>query len=393
MASLSAERLGRIGGLLDRAVAAGLPGAVAFVARGDQVHVATAGLRELAAGRPMERNTLFRIASLGKPILAAATMILVEEARIALDDSVEPWLPELANRRVLRAAGSELDDTVPAIRPITLRDLLTFRFGLGAVMAPPGTWPIQAAMAELGVAPGPGQIPFGPDSYMERIGRLPLIHQPGERWLYHTGIDVLAVLLMRLTGEPLGAFLERVLFGPLGMSETGFHVPAGNLDRLAVAYAREEAGLAIWDEAAGGRYASPPAFPSLLVSSADDYLAFARMLLGKGRGPAGRILSRASVALMLSDQLTPEQKAASPFFPGFWDDHGWGFGGAITTRRSAISANPGSYGWSGGFGTHMVIDPAEDLFAMLWTQRLMTGADDTALSRDLFTLAYAAIDD
>lgn len=221
---------------VDRGEVAGL---VALVARHDAVHVEVIGVRDLGSGSPMTRDTLFRIASMTKPILAAAAMILAEEARIALDDPVERWLPELKNRRVLRSLTSPLEDTVPAERPISLRDLLTFRLGLGAVFAPPGTCPIQAAMAELGVAPSPDLIRFGPDEYMARLARLPLAHQPGEKWMYHTGIDVLGVLIARVAGKPLPDFLRTHIFEPLGMKDTAFSVPGAEINRLATCYATD----------------------------------------------------------------------------------------------------------------------------------------------------------
>jgi CubicO group peptidase (beta-lactamase class C family) len=321
-------------------------------------------------------------------------MILVEEARIGLDDPVERWLPELANRRVLRSIESPLDDTIAAVRPITLRDLLTFRLGLGAVMAPPKTYPIQAAIADAGLAPSADQLPFSPDEFMARIGGLPLMHQPGERWLYHTGADILAVLITRIAGVSLGDFLRERIFAPLGMKDTGFSVPEAKIDRLATCYSRDhQDGLKVWDPARGGRYAQPPAFPNALVSTVDDYLAFGRMLLTQGRSPVGRILARPTVQLMMSDQITPAQKALSPFFPGFWDNKGWGFGGAVITLRDNIASSPGSYGWNGGFGTTFIADPAEEMVAILLIQRLMSGPDDAALNLDFLTLAYQAIDD
>lgn len=384
---------GTFPGTLPGTLPGALPGAVALVAHREHVEVVSAGHQDMASAVPMRRDSLFRIASMTKPVLAAAALSVVEEARIALDDRVDPWLPELADRRVLRGLDARLEDTVPASRPVNLRDLLTLRFGLGVVMAPPGTTPIQSAMAELGLAPGPRPLPFGPDEFMARIGSLPLIHQPGDRWMYHTGIDVLGVLIARVAGKPLGEVLVERLFSPLRMTDTGFHVPAARIDRLATAYACSADGLSVWDTGPAGSYTAPPAFPNALVSTADDYLAFCRMLLAGGAGPQGRILSRASVAVMMTDQITPEQKAASPFFPGFWDRTGWGFGGAVTTRRDDVFANPGSYGWSGGFGTHFIVDPAEELVAILLTQRLMRGPDDSAPARKLFTLAYAAIDD
>ena len=393
---LSHARLEHLDGALRGHVARGdVPGLVALVARRDAVHVTAIGVQDVASRAPMRRDTIFRIASMTKPVTAAAAMMLVEESRIGLDDPVDRWLPELASRRVLRRIESPLDDTVPAARPITLRDLLTFRFGLGAVMAMPGTYPIQAAMAELGVAPGPEQVAAAPDDYMRRIGRLPLMHQPGEKWMYHTGADILGVLIARIAGMRLADFLRERIFAPLGMRDTGFSVPDAAIDRLAACYARDpkSGALTVWDAADGGCYARPPVFPSLLVSTADDFLAFGRMLLQHGRHTDVRILERPSVELMMTDHITPEQKAASPFFPGFWDTKGWGFGGAVVTRRDPTGANPGSYGWSGGFGTNFIVDPAAEMVAILLVQRLMRSADDSALNEEFLTLAYQAISD
>jgi CubicO group peptidase (beta-lactamase class C family) len=178
------------------------------------------------------------------------------------------------------------------------------------------------------------------------------------------------------------------------MGDTGFHVPDTALDRLATCYARDDAGaLKVWDQARGGRYAQPPVFPSLLVSTADDFLAFARMLLRRGAHAGGRLLAAKSAALMMTDQLTAVQKAASPFFPGFWDTKGWGFGGAVVTHRDPTGASPGSYGWAGGFGTNFMVDPAADLVAILLVQRLMRGPNDTALNDQFLTLACQAFQD
>jgi CubicO group peptidase (beta-lactamase class C family) len=391
---LARARLARIDDLLrEHAARRAVAGAVGLIAHGDTVHVATAGVQDLASAAPMRRDTIFRIASMIKPVTAAAIMMLIEEGGITLDDPVGRWLPELAGARVLRALDAPLDDTVPAARAITLRDLLTYTFGLGAVMGKPDTCPIQDAMRERGVAPGPEQVAVPPDEYMRRIGSLPLIHQPGERWMYHTGADILAVLIARVARKPLADVLRERIFAPLGMRDSAFHVPPPALDRLATCYMRDDAGaLQVWDPARGGQYAQPPVFPSMLVSTADDFLAFARMLLRRGRHADATILTQSSVALMMTDQLTAEQKAASPFFPGFWDTNGWGFGGAVITRRDPTGANPGSYGWSGGFGTSFIVDPAADLVAILLVQRLMGGPDDNALNHAFLTLVYQAIE-
>ncbi len=383
----------RIAGILRAHVDRGaIAGAVALVARGDDVAVETAGLRALGRAAPMRRDAIFRIMSMTKPITAAAAMILAERGSVALADPVERWLPELAGRRVLRSMDSAPDDTIPARRPVTLDDLLTLRLGLGAVMAPPGRYPIQSLMAELGLAPTPDPIPFGPDEFMARIARLPLMHQPGEGWMYHTGADILAVLIARVAGMPLGEFLRERIFAPLRMRDTGFSVPAAMLERLPAGYAiGPDGGLREHEPAGGGSYAQPPAFPSELVSTADDYLAFARMLLDEGRGPHGRVLSPDSVRLMMTDHITQAQKAASPFFPGFWDRNGWGFGGAVTTGPGG-GGHPGSYGWGGGFGTSVLIDPVARMTTILLTQRLMRGPEDAALTAEIQTAAYAGLE-
>ena len=381
-----------IGEILRAQVESGtVAGALALVACNATVHTAAAGRQSLAEPAPVRRDSIFRIMSMTKPVLAAAAMILVDEGRIDLADPVERWLPELSGRRVLRSLESALDDTVPAARPITLDDLLTFRLGMGAVMAPP-QYPIQYAMREQGLSPSAAPLPFGPDEFMARIGRLPLIYQPGERWMYHTGIDVLAVLIARLTAMPFGDFLRERLFGPLAMHDTGFSVPPASLDRFTAAYATDEAGgLREWDPARGGFYAQPPLFPNGLVCTADDYLAFARMLLDEGRGPRGPVLSAASVRRMMTDHITPQQKAASPFFPGFWDHQGWGYGGAVTTSRGG-AGNPGSYGWMGGLGTSVLIDPAARMVTLVLTQRLMGGPGDAGLTGAIQAAAYAALE-
>src|SRR5439155_25674448 len=169
------------------------------------------------------------------------------------------------------------------------------------------------------------------DELMKRFGSLPLVHQPGERWMYHSGSDILGVLIARASGKTLEAFLRGRIFAPLGMKDTAFSAPEAKLDRLQTCYQ----GDAVFDEARGGRFARPPVFESGgggLVSTVDDYLAFGRMMLAKGLHGRERILSRPSVELMTADHITAEQKAASDFFPGFWDNRGWGFGMAVVTR-------------------------------------------------------------
>jgi CubicO group peptidase (beta-lactamase class C family) len=326
-------------------------------------------------------------------------MILVEECKLRLDEPVDRLLPELAGRKVMKRLDGPVDDTVPANRPITLRDLLTFRLGFGVIMGPQDAHPIQKAMAEAGIVIGPrSDSPHPPDEWIRRFAGLPLMHQPGEKWMYHTGSDVLGVLIARASGQPLETFLRERIFDPLGMKDTAFSVPAKKLNRLPPAYQVNPAtgAVELYDDGAGASlWARPPVFPAGgagLVSTVDDYLAFGRMMLNQGRHGRERIVSRPSIQTMTTDQLTSEQKAASYFFPGFWDSRGWGFGVCIVTRRHELAAVPGRYGWDGGFGTTWSSDPAEEMVAILMIQRLAFPLT-SGIYLDFWTSAYQAIDD
>ena len=374
-----------------------VPGLVTLISRGGEVHIDAIGAFAVDGGAPMQRDTIFRIASLTKPIAAAAAMILVEECVLRLDEPVDPWLPELADRQVLRTLESPLDDTVPAARPITLRDLLTFRLGIGAVMVFPSQHPIQLAMEEAGIALGPDLPAYSPDELMKRYGSLPLLHQPGERWHYNSGSDILGVLIARASGQTLETFLRERIFDPLGMKDTAFSVPASKLDRLPVCYQTdfERGGLKVYDEARGGCFTRPPVFESGaggLVSTVDDYHAFCHMMLNQGTHQGRRILSRPAVTLMTTDHITSEQKAASPFIPGFWDTTGWGFGLEVNTVRKDLASTPGRFGWAGGYGTSGYTDPGENLIGILMTQRLMDSPAPLPHYDDFWTATYAAIE-
>ncbi len=400
-AGLSKTRLGRLrdvmAGFVERRE---VPGLVALISRRGETHVEALGMKTLGGSGPIQRDTIFRIASMTKPITAAAAMILVEECKLRLDDPVDELLPELADRRVLKRLDGPLDDTEPAKRSITLRDLLTFRMGFGIVMAPPGTYPIQTAADDLLLGQGPPKplLPPAPDEWIRRFGTLPLMHQPGEKWMYHTGSDVLGVLIARASGQPFEIFLRERIFEPLGMEDTAFGVPASKVDRLATAYWTnfKTGALEFYDSAEGGQWSRPPAFPSGgggLISTIDDYFAFGRMMLNHGRHNGGRILSRPSVETMTIDHLTPAQKALSGLVPGYFDGHGWGFGVAVVTRREDVAAPVGSYGWDGGLGTSWRSDPSEDMVAILLTQASWTSPVPPRVSRDFRTAAYQAIDD
>lgn len=395
---LSKTRLARMHDVMAGYVERGeMPGLVTLVSRRGEVHIDVIGTRTRGdSSTPMQRNTIFRISSLTKPITAAATMILVEECQVRLDEPVDRWLPELADRQVLSRLDGPLDDTVPAKRPITVRDLLTFRMGFGQMMAPPGAYPILKVADEQQIGmgpPSPAMMP-APDEWIRRLGSLPLMHQPGEQWMYNTGSDVLGVLIARASGQPFETFLREHLFGPLGMKDTSFGVPEATLDRLATSYWTEPASgqLVVYDEANAGQWSHPPAFPSGaggLTSTIDDYLAFSQMMLAQGKHGSERLLSRLAVEAMTTDQLTPEQKAAPSLTSGFLDGRGWGFGVSVFTRRDGVAAVPGRYGWDGGLGTSWYSDPREEMVGILMTQ----GGWASNANSDFWTLAYQAIDD
>jgi CubicO group peptidase (beta-lactamase class C family) len=374
-----------------------LPGLVALVSRSDDVHLEVLGTMFLGDAVPMNRDTIFRIASITKPVTAVAAMILVEECKIRLDDSIEPWLPELAQRRVLKDISSQLDDTVPASRAITLRDLLTSRMGFGSIMAMPDTYPIQKFVREYRIGGDgpmlPTQFP-STDEWLRNLGSLPLMAQPGERWMYNVSIDVLGVLIARVSGRSLGKFMRERIFEPLGMRDTALYVPPAKIDRLPGFYFfnPQTSALELFDDPANSAWSSEAAFESgssALVATIDDYFAFSRMMLNKGRHGRERILSPATVELMTSDHVMPEQRAGSEIF--FAGHSSWGFGMAVNTRRTEIFQTPGRFGWDGGFGTSAYTDPAEGMIGILFTQRLIDSPQPPKVYNDFWTLAYAAI--
>jgi CubicO group peptidase (beta-lactamase class C family) len=393
------EQLARMRAAMSRHIEQGwAPGLVTYVRHGGREHVDTIGSMAFGSPVPMRRDTIFRLASMTKPITAVGAMILVEECRLRLDDPIDPWLPELENRRVLRTLESPLDDTVPAKRRITLRDLLTFRSGYGEVAFLSPTCPLQQAMTKARLPLVEWIFAGTPDEFMKRLGALPLAFQPGERWLYHMGAEILGVLISRVCHEPLGRFLRERIFEPLGMRDTGFHVPAAKLDRLPTCYGTDMATgkLFVLDEARGGQVSQPPLFEAGaggLVSTIDDMAAFGRMMLNQGVLGGERILSRPSIELMTMDQLTPEQKALSPFFEGFWETQGWGLGLGVTTGHRELADPPGRFGWDGAFGTSWFVDPHERLVGVLMIQRRPDVPNIPAITRDFWTSAYQLIDD
>ena len=399
----SSKRLGRVRDVLARHLDAGyVPGAVGVVARRGEVYIEAMGnlaFKGEGSQTPMAADTICRVGSMSKPVVAACAMTLVEDCTLRLDDPVDEFLPELADMTVLADPNGPLEETVPANRAITLRDLLTFTLGTGIVVAEPGTVPIADPLNAL-LEPG-----MPPDEWIRQLGALPLVHHPGERWMYHTAANVTGVLIARATGMSFGDALRERVCEPLGMKDTGFSVAAENISRLATAYQRDDAtGEIVIEDGPDGYWSRPQPFEDGgggIVSTADDYLAFALALLAGGTRDGQRVLSRPSVALMTSDHLTPAQKAVSGFTPGYFDDIGWGLGMSVRTRRAHLGpwptscpplASAGSYGWTGIYGTGWFNDPAEDMTTILMTQRA-PAPPGLPILFDFWTAAYQAIDD
>jgi CubicO group peptidase (beta-lactamase class C family) len=395
---LSQDGLARLHESMAAHVADGLlPGLVTLVAEGEHVHVDTIGTPSFSTDAPLARDAIFRIASLTKPVTAVAAMSLVEEGVLRLEDPVDDLLPELANRCVLRAIDAELDDTVPANRPITLEDLLSFRFGFGSVMAPPGSYPIQRAEAELGLQ-SIGGPPWPPvahdvDGWIRALGTLPLMDQPGERWLYNTGSQVLGVLLARASGRDLEAVLRERIFEPLGMAGTGFTVSSERLSRLTTAYQPDpQTGRPlVLDDPAHSWWSTPTSFPDAsgwLVSTIDDYWAFVSMLRAGGVGRGERILRPETVSLMTTDRLTPWQRDASAIFLG--EHGGWGLGMTVPAAGAANEPLPCGIGWDGGTGTVWRSSLRSGVTGILFTQRAATSPVPSRLIEDFWAGVNAA---
>jgi CubicO group peptidase (beta-lactamase class C family) len=376
---LSTARLTRMHQVLAGYVERGdVPGLVALVSRRGETHVDAIGL---------PRDAIFRISSMTKPITAVAALILVEECKLRLDEPIDRLLPELSQRRVLKTLGSPVDETLPAARPITLRDLLTFRMGFGQLFPPPDPCPILKEASDLHIGMGPPMPDelAEPDEWLRRFGSLPLMAQPGERWIYNTGADVLGVLIARAADQPFEEFLRERVFEPLGMRDTAFSVPPDKLGRLPTSFI---ATGQVFDPAEGGQWSHPPAFPSGaggMVSTIDDYVRFVQMLLDNGQP----LLARPTVELMTSNQLTAEQMANGGMILG---RRGWGFLVSIVTRRDDLQ-NVGAYGWDGGLGTYWRNDPREQLITILMTQSAWGAPEPPRVGQDFLTLAYQALED
>jgi CubicO group peptidase (beta-lactamase class C family) len=359
------------------------PGIVALLSTGSETHVVTAGTAAVG-GPDVERETLFRITSMTKPITAVAGLVLISQGCFGLDEPVDRLLPELGNRRVLRRMDGALTDTVAADRPITVRDLLTLTFGFGmtaSMFNGSEPWPIVAAAEELQLAtlgrPDPAKQPE-PDTWIARLGSLPLMAQPGARWLYNTGASVLGVLVSRAAGAALSDVLRSLVFAPLAMTDTGFVVRAGSL--LATEYRNSEHGLTEWGPEVA-TWSKAPRFEdgaAGLVSTADDFLQFARMLLRNG----APLLLRSLGTAMTSGQLTAEQRRSEGLGSGFFSDRTWGWGLSVI--------DDGSYGWDGGLGTSWSTIPSRDLIVIVLTQCGFESWERPASHQTIHNAALAA---
>jgi CubicO group peptidase (beta-lactamase class C family) len=369
------------------------PGAVALIAQADHAEVLAIGGQANEDAAPMRTDSIFRISSMTKPITAAAAMMLVEDGKLRLHEPIDKWLPELANRRVLKEIGAELDETVPAKRPITLEDLLTFRCGMGVVLAQPDTYPIQRRISELqlvGFGPPDPASPIVPDEWLRRLGTLPLMAQPGEQWLYNTGSCVLGVLLARASGNSLPDLLRKRIFEPLGMKDSGFFVPGSKLNRLVSAYRLEAGRVQRYDAPSSSAWKAVPAFPdgaAGLVSTADDYRAFSRLVLARGRAAGRHLLSEASIGAMTADHLTLAQRSGGA--PILGNGRGWGFGMSVVVQPAAAGLPPGAYGWNGGLGTTWLADPQSGRTAILLTQTMFTSPAAPVVHQEVWRAVFA----
>ncbi|HTJ64545.1 MAG TPA: serine hydrolase domain-containing protein [Alphaproteobacteria bacterium] len=375
-AGFSPEGLRAVTAAMSAAVDKGdVPGVVTLLYRhGLVAQVNALGFRDEASKTPMRRDTIFRIASMTKPIIAVAVLMLIEDGTLSLDMPAEKFLPELADRKLLRGPGDPLDSATPSPRGITVIDLLTHRSGIVTPDSAPG--PATEAIKQADARRDEGY-----DAWMKRVGALPLVYEPGTHFNYGNSFDVLGILLARASGMSLPDFLRTRIFKPLGMKDTGFMVPAGKMGRFATNYAIDPATKqrVVADRAdETSRWAKMPAFPSGgggLVSTADDYLLFARMLLGNGRLGDARFLSHESLALMTANELPPDQRKIP--FAGFefWAGQGFGLGVSVVDDAARQARSPfgysseGSFGWPGAFGTWWQVDPKEDMIQIFLIQQ------------------------
>lgn len=370
----------RIAATIRHAVEVGhIAGAEAVVWKDGQVLGATAaGWRDLEARRPMEPDTLFRIASMTKPVTSTAALMLLDEGAFALTDPIVRWAPEFSGMRVLRSTAGALGDTVPANRLITFEDLLTHRSGLTYGDFHPG----PLAEAYRGALGGDIDSEVPPDEWIARLAALPLIDQPGSSFHYGHSTDLLGLLLERIEGAPLGEVLERRIFGPLGMKDTGFTVPQEKRGRQASAHGVDDTGrLCVRLTGPGDSFLAerPPGMAYVsggqgLWSTARDYLTFARMFVGAGAVDGLQLLRPETFGRMVTDHLTEDQRARAGFVLD--SGHGFGLGVAVVLDPERANLHPcgggeGAVGWPGGFGGWWRADPADSSVLVFLTHHMV----------------------
>jgi CubicO group peptidase (beta-lactamase class C family) len=360
-------------------------GLVAVVARGADGDVRVVG-SQAVGGAPMREDSLFRIASVGKPITAAAALALVADGHIRLDEPVDDILPELATPRVLRELSSPLDDTVAAVRSITIRDLLRSTNGHG--FPSDFSSPVVARLMEdLHQGPPQPQAVPAPDEWMATLATIPLLHQPGEGFTYNTAFDILGVLIARVSGRPFADYVTERILRPLAMNDTGFSFPPGSTERATTSYRRGDDGTLVIADAPDGQWSSEPIFASGAggyVSTAADLLAFHRMLLNGGAD----VLPGPLVAEMTSDQLTPAIRATDTVF---LDGQSWGYGGSVDITVANPWNGVGRYGWVGGTGTSAYNVHADKSIAILLTQTELDGPAGAPVLETFWTAAATAL--
>ena len=373
MSAFASEKLALTPPMLQNVVDAGdLSGFVTLLFRkGEIAQVNTIGHRDIATKAPMTRDTLFRIMSMTKPVTSVAALMLMEEGKLRLDDPITKWAPEFANMRVLKRADGPLDDTSPSPRAITIEDLFTHRSGLAYAFSSMG--PIAKAYQDaLG---DPVNNPTSPDAWLKALTKLPLSYAPGERFHYSVSTDVLGFIVGRIEGKPFRNVLQERLLAPLGMPDTDFYVPKEKNARAATVYRQNQETGAL-HPLAFTQHEAPPAFcggGGGLISTADDYLKFARMMMNKGEFEGRRYLKPETVALMCTNRLTPEQRAI-PFLGAIpmWDGMGFGLGVSIVDHPEKLGflglGAKGAFGWPGAFGTWWQADPANDLVILYLIQ-------------------------
>jgi CubicO group peptidase (beta-lactamase class C family) len=340
-----------------------MPGLVAGLRHAGETEVFATGVLSFGSAEIMTPATPFRIASLSKLLLGALAASMMDDGLFDLEDPIDTWVPELANPRVLVAPDAPLHETVPAERPITIDHLLTLTHGLGVIFE---HTPLSLAMQEQGVAASAVPPQLNADEYLARVGALPLAHQPGERWMYNMGCDILSALLPRIAGVPLIELLSARIFEPAGMSATGF-----SADRLPTEYLGTADGVEEFQPIAG-IFEREPAFPTLaggLVSTVPDYLHFLSALAD------GKLVGNDLRTLMTTDRLTWAQREGTDLLLGPATSWGWEVG--VVTSGRKPGASTGSYGWTGGTGTSAFVDPAYDVLGAVFTQRMMAGPQDT----------------